>query len=142
MRIANIVTGAGFLALSIAYYFSALALPFSPSYGDPGPAELPKLIAVVMAITAVILLIKSVGDTSVLDKKLFPPRGPLLLVWTVGAALALPVAHTVPTLLVYVFGGMCIQLGRSGIKLGLLCAPLISLLVYALFQMLLGVPLP
>lgn len=143
MRIANCVTGLGFLAFSLAYYFFAAALPASPSYGDPGPAELPKLIAGITAVVAVVLIVQSLGDKAVqAAKTLFPRPGVVLLAWSILAAIALPFLHTPLTLAIYVFGGILMQSGRSSLRIALVSTPLIAGAVYALFKVLLGVPLP
>ncbi len=147
MRKADIVTGLAFLGFSIGYWFLALALPESPSIGDPGAGELPKLVAVVCAIASVVLVVKGIsggaqGSAAPEGGKLFPAKGVAFLVWSLLAVVALPVLHTPATLFLYVLGGVLIQLGANGWKLALFCAPVVTGLVYALFQMLLGVPLP
>ena len=143
MRKADIVTGLGFLGFSVGYWFVADALPFSPSFGDPGPAELPKLIAAVCAVASIAIVIIGAKAAPAADgKRMFPSKGVVFLVWSLLAAIALPILHTPATLFLYVFGGIVIQTGVSSWKLAAFCAPVVTGLVYALFKMLLSVPLP
>ncbi len=146
MRKADVVTGLAFLGFSVGYWLLARALPESPSIGDPGAGELPKLVAAVCAIASFALVVKGIrgeGNASAPEgQAVFPAKGIAFLAWSLLAAIALPVLHTPVALFLYVFGGVIIQLGARGWKLALFCAPVVTGVVYALFQTLLGVPLP
>ncbi|MDL2272086.1 hypothetical protein LJC23_03535, partial [Desulfovibrio sp. OttesenSCG-928-I05] len=80
MRKNDIVVGLAFVLASAGYFFLAAALPVSPSFGDPGPAHLPKIIAVLTGITG--LALTATGFFGARDAKPKPiviPASALLL---------------------------------------------------------------
>jgi hypothetical protein len=142
MKTADCVIGLGFLGLSGWFYISAAALPASFSYGDPGPAELPKLIAIICAIAAVAFIIQSVGAPVAPDRIHLSRKGIAFTGWTILATIGIVNIGTVPALAIYIFGGIVLLVGRSGLPLAAFCAVVITGAVYSLFHLLLSVPLP
>jgi len=144
MRISDIVVGLAFVLASAGYFFLAAALPVSPSFGDPGPALLPKIIAVLTGVTGIILAVSGFRPRSGGEARpiVFPVSALLLAGWSILAVVLMPVIHTPAALVLFVFGGICIQIGRKGLVQGAVSAVLITAVVYSLFRLLLDVPLP
>jgi uncharacterized membrane protein len=144
MRISDIVVGLAFVLASAGYFFVAAALPASPSLGDPGPAYLPKIIAVVTGVTGVALAVAGLRPRGGAGAKpvLIPASAFILAGWSVLAVALMPLIGTPATLALFVFGGILIQIGRAGLVQGAVSAVLIAAVVYSLFRLLLDVPLP
>ena len=145
MRLGNIVIGLAFVLASIGYFFSAAALPASPSLGDPGPGHLPKIIAVLTGIAGIALTVTGVvggGGAAEAKPVVIPARALALAGWSILAVVLMPVIHTPAALALFIFGGIVIQVGRKGLAMAAVSAVLITAMVYGLFRLLLDVPLP
>lgn len=144
MRMSDIVVGLIFVLASAGYFFLAAALPVSPSFGDPGPALLPKIIAVLTGIIGIALAVTGLRPQPGTTTKpvTIPVKALLLAVWAIVATVLMPLIHTPAALALFVFGGIFIQIGRKGLVQGALSAVLITAVVYSLFRLLLDVPLP
>lgn len=142
MRMSDILVGLSFTLASAGYFFLAAALPASPSFGDPGSALLPKIIAVTTGIAGIALAATGLRAGS-LDRPIVVPASAILLAgWSVLAVALMPIIHTPAALALFVLGGILIQIGRKGLLQGAVSAVLITALVYSLFHLLLDVPLP
>ena len=144
MKISDLVVGLAFITASASFFFLASALPASPSFGDPGPALLPKIIAVLTGVTGIALIVANLRPQSNVNAKpvSIPSSALLLAGWSILAVVLMPIIHTPAALALFVFGGIIIQIGRKGLFQGVLSAVLITALVYSLFRLLLDVPLP
>lgn len=144
MRMSDIVVGLIFVLASAGYFFLAMALPLSPSFGDPGPALLPEIIAVLTGVMGLALAVRGVRPQPGSPAKpvIIPLRALLLAGWALVTMVLMPLIHTPAALALFVFGGIFIQIGRKGLAQGALSAVLITAVVYSLFHLLLDVPLP
>lgn len=148
MRFGDIVSGAAFLGLAIALWFMSVALP-NPASQIYGPAIFPKVIAICLGLSALILLVKSLDQIGKVPLAVFDD-------WIRDPQRVLQFLLVPATVVFYVY--MVEQTGflltafimllvlQLALRVRLITTLIVSIamvaLIYAIFDMMLGVPLP
>ena len=148
MRFGDIVSGAALLGLAITLWFMSAALP-NPASQVYGPAIFPKVIAVCLGLSSFVLLVKSLDQIGKVALITFDDwiRDP----WRVLQFLLVPAVVIFYVYMVEQTGFLLtafvvlliLQLAlRVRIVTALTVAVSITVLIYAIFDLMLGVPLP
>lgn len=148
MRFGDIVSGAALLGLAIVLWFMSAALP-NPASQVYGPAIFPKVIATCLGMSAFVLLVKSLDQFGkvpliVFDDWIRDPRRVLqfLLVPATVIFYVYMVEQTGFLLTAFIVL-LVLQLAlRVRLVTTLIVATAMVALIYAIFDMMLGVPLP
>jgi hypothetical protein len=136
------------LLLAGWYYLQARALPAGRS-GDPGPAFLPTLLALSLAILGILLLIRSLKATVIVPPE--EPNGRSSRTWRAWLTITLSVLYTVvfiplgfalSTWLYTLALSLMFTRAREGWAIPLIAPFLTTGAIYFFFRIALGVRLP
>ena len=155
MRRHEVISGGTLIAVSAAYFVGTMGLP--DGQGEPGPAFLPRVLAVALCALGVAILVGGVRSDSTVGAStadLPTASGPFesepglgdTKVWAAVAGTFLyvglfdPLGFVLSTL-AYTFG-LTVLTGRAGSRLRFVVPPLCTLGLYLFFRIGLGVRLP
>ncbi|WP_108661910.1 tripartite tricarboxylate transporter TctB family protein [Acuticoccus kandeliae] len=132
------IVGLFFLALSI--WYGVTAGNYEAGFGDPlGPAAFPQMLSVPAALLSLGLILRPDPDPSWSRGMVLLRQGTTLVILIAYALLLEPFGFPIATFIAVVF--LAKLLGTSWLKAGA-AALIMSPLLFILFDVLLGLPLP